>query len=285
LDSAGYGPVTITQSISLIAAPGSYAGISVFSGDGIDVNAGGTDTIILRGLTINNQGSTGKGIVFNTGGKLYVEECTVSGFSSAPAMPVGIGLAFLGLGVLEVKATTLRGNYYGIFIKPPSDQFAGFIAQAVLERVSLEGNVLDGLIAWAGSRVTVHDSNSSGNNGAGFKAFSNNTSFVQMHLKDCVAFNNSVGPGGVGIFALAGGTGNVYVDVENCALYDNSTGIQSESDSTGIATVRVSNSTITHNGVGVSNGGPPAVLLSRGNNTVEANSTDIGGTVGAYTAK
>jgi hypothetical protein len=68
LDSAGYGPVAITKSVSLVAPPGVYAGISVFAGDGIDINVGSSDTIILRGLTVNNQGSTGSGIVFNTAG-------------------------------------------------------------------------------------------------------------------------------------------------------------------------------------------------------------------------
>jgi len=42
LDSARYGPVTITKSISLIAPAGIYAGITVFSGDGVTVNAPAT---------------------------------------------------------------------------------------------------------------------------------------------------------------------------------------------------------------------------------------------------
>src|SRR5690348_12464365 len=59
LDSAGYGPFAITQAVSVTAPPGVYAGISVFSGDGIDIHAASTDAVILRGLTINNQGSPG----------------------------------------------------------------------------------------------------------------------------------------------------------------------------------------------------------------------------------
>src|SRR5215469_6005800 len=82
LDSAGFGPVTITKPVSITAPPGVYAGISVFSGDGIDINAGPTDTVILHGLTINNQGGTGSGIVFTAGGALHVENCVVNGFSS-----------------------------------------------------------------------------------------------------------------------------------------------------------------------------------------------------------
>jgi len=55
LDSAGYGPTTINKAISLIAPPGVYAGISVFTGDGIDIQAGSSDTVIVRGLTVNDQ--------------------------------------------------------------------------------------------------------------------------------------------------------------------------------------------------------------------------------------
>jgi hypothetical protein len=57
LDSAGYGPFTINKSVAIVAPEGVTAGISVFSGDGISINAGGSDTIILRGLTVNNQGA------------------------------------------------------------------------------------------------------------------------------------------------------------------------------------------------------------------------------------
>src|SRR5262245_2610773 len=55
LDSAGYGPVAITKSVSIIAPPGIYAGISVISGDGVTVNAPGA-VVVLRGLFINGQG-------------------------------------------------------------------------------------------------------------------------------------------------------------------------------------------------------------------------------------
>src|SRR5438876_3712916 len=43
LDSAGYGPVTINKSVSIIAPPGVYAGVTVTSGNGITVAAGSSD--------------------------------------------------------------------------------------------------------------------------------------------------------------------------------------------------------------------------------------------------
>jgi hypothetical protein len=60
LDSGGYGPVTITKAVTIEAPAGIYAGLYVASGDGIIVDAGGGDTVILRGLTLNSVG-TGTG--------------------------------------------------------------------------------------------------------------------------------------------------------------------------------------------------------------------------------
>src|SRR6266550_476417 len=37
LDSGGYGPFTITSSVSVMGAPGVYAGITALSGNGISV--------------------------------------------------------------------------------------------------------------------------------------------------------------------------------------------------------------------------------------------------------
>src|SRR5689334_17771785 len=49
LDSAGYGPVTIAQNVSIVAPAGIYAGISVFSGNGVTIAAPATK-VKLRGL-------------------------------------------------------------------------------------------------------------------------------------------------------------------------------------------------------------------------------------------
>ncbi len=57
LDTAGYGPMTITQSIKIIGPSGVYGGISVLGAGsgittGIVINAGSYDVITLRGLDI-----------------------------------------------------------------------------------------------------------------------------------------------------------------------------------------------------------------------------------------
>ena len=76
LDSAGYGAVTITQSVSIIAPAGIHAGITVFSGDGITVNIPG-GVVVLRGLTISGQGGA-SGISLLAAQRLRIESCVIS---------------------------------------------------------------------------------------------------------------------------------------------------------------------------------------------------------------
>src|SRR5437868_11325502 len=92
LDSAGYGPFTIGQAVSVIAAPGAHAGISVISGDGVTVNANATDTVTLRGLYINAQGGP-SGIRLTSAGTVHIEHCLVSGFAGSNIILTPVGSA------------------------------------------------------------------------------------------------------------------------------------------------------------------------------------------------
>src|SRR5215472_4478503 len=56
LDTAGYGAVTITQAVSIVNEEGVEAGITVTSGDGNTINAGSSDVVNLRGLTLVGAG-------------------------------------------------------------------------------------------------------------------------------------------------------------------------------------------------------------------------------------
>jgi hypothetical protein len=102
LDSAGYGAVTITQSVSIIAPPGIYGGISVFSGTGITVN-GSNIKVVLRGLTINGQGGL-SGIAFAQGAKLTIEDCEIAN------MPGSGIIANAPNSIVTVKNTVIRDN-------------------------------------------------------------------------------------------------------------------------------------------------------------------------------
>ncbi len=60
LDPAGYGTVTITKAISIVNDGVGVAAIGTASGNGITINAGASDSVHLRGLTIEGIGSRGK---------------------------------------------------------------------------------------------------------------------------------------------------------------------------------------------------------------------------------
>jgi hypothetical protein len=237
LDSAGYGPVSITKSVSIIAPPGIYAGISVFSENGIDISAGVNDVVILRGLSVNGLGGS-VGINFNSGKALYVENCVVGGFTYC-------GISFHNAGQLFVKETDVRENgSTGIQIYTSSGSATG-----VLDRVHLK-NSFQGLGIGPNTSVTIRDSTVAGNSYAGI----------------------SVSP------SLPG---NGEASVDNCTMKGNGIGIIANAAASG-ALIRVSNSTVTKNGTGWSavSGG---IILSRGNNTVEGNTTN--GSVGAFSPK
>jgi Right handed beta helix region len=77
LDSAGYGPVTIAQSVSIIAPEGIYAGVTVTSGNGITVNGAGI-VVALRGFSINGQGGVTNAVDFQQGAFLSIEGCEIT---------------------------------------------------------------------------------------------------------------------------------------------------------------------------------------------------------------
>src|SRR5262249_30208553 len=81
VDSAGYGSVTITKSISINAPDGIEGGVTTASAiDGIDVNVGANDVVNLRGLTLVGGGVGLSGIKFTNLGALNIQNCAIRGF-------------------------------------------------------------------------------------------------------------------------------------------------------------------------------------------------------------
>ncbi|RFC39540.1 MAG: Right handed beta helix region [Candidatus Nitrotoga sp. CP45] len=109
LDTAPYGTVTLTRSISLTAAPGAYAGMSVFPGaTGITIASPGVN-IVLRGLTINGQGGTA-GVSMTAGSKLSIENCVISNFNGSNQSGVLVDTA----ATVRIVDTLVRDNDFGI---------------------------------------------------------------------------------------------------------------------------------------------------------------------------
>jgi hypothetical protein len=206
LDSAGYGAFAINKSVTITVPAGVYAGISVFSGDGISINAGSTDVVILRGLGLNQFGGT-NGIRFTSGKALHVENCTINGFGA------GAGVIQTGSNDLFVKDTIIRNNQTGIDLAPTSGT-----ARASADQVRFEGNQ-DGLVVGQGGKASVRNSVASGSSDAGFLA-SCSAGACELNIDNCLIANNATG---VSANGLGGGVGTVRVS--DSEVTDNTTGL------------------------------------------------------------
>src|SRR5215467_8241893 len=82
LDPAGYGALTITKAITIDGGGGQVASVLVAGTNGIVVQAGPNDVVILRNLRFNGIGTGINGIRFLSGKDLNVESCYIFGFTT-----------------------------------------------------------------------------------------------------------------------------------------------------------------------------------------------------------
>ncbi len=235
LDSGDFGSVTLNKAISLVA-PGVLGGIQAGSGTAITINAGASDKVVLRGLTIDGLGTGLDGISFVAGGNLYVENCTVNNFSR-----YGIDFApTSGSGKLFITDTVVRNNGVGSTgtgVHLIATTGPGFIAS--VDGLRSENNVA-GLKAETLGVVTVRNSLAANNGWSGFSA------------------------------VTPAGSGGVRMFIENSVSTHNGTG---GITSVNLATVILSNVVVTDNQTGLAIGTGGAVI-SFGNNRIQGNTTD-----------
>jgi hypothetical protein len=137
LDSAGYGSVTISQAISIVAPDGIEGGITVTSGDAITINAGTSDIVNLRGLTLVGGGVGVDGIHFTSGGGLNIRNCTIGGFTN-----YGMHLAPSGSTLFNINDTFVSDSGKNVIYLVPTASGATDIA--VFERTQSSASGIDG---------------------------------------------------------------------------------------------------------------------------------------------
>jgi hypothetical protein len=199
LDSAGYGPATITKSITIVAPRGVYAGVSVFSGDGITIDGSMID-VTLRGLSINGQGGA-NGVNFVQGSTLAIEECEVAGMNAS-----GIVVQATN-GRVAVRNSVLRHNNDNGLIA------IGAIS-ATLDNVNVFSNFA-GVQATPGSRVMVAGTTLA-SNGTGVWSTSAGGGDAQLFVTRSTLSDN-----GTGMFVQApGGSSASIVSDGNAIGFD-----------------------------------------------------------------
>lgn len=253
IDAGAFGTVTITKSISIVAE-GFEAGVLGTGANGIIINAGVNDVVVLRGLDIDGSPGAGvspglNGIRFLAGAALHIQKCQIRNFRGAA--PNGFGINFApsaGSTELYVSDTILinngdnaAANGGGILIQPTGSGSA----RAVLERVQVENSRL-GLQA-----------NTTSTTGTVSVVLNNSTVLGNT--------NNAV----AAVTAAAAGTA-ASIMVNRSVLANNATAVVANGSA---ATVRIANTVVTGNttGAAASNSG---TLLSYKNNMIDGNTSN-----------
>jgi Right handed beta helix region len=276
LDSAGYGSVTVTQSVSLISPPGVYAGISAFTGDdGVIVAAGASDRVTLRGLSISGQGGM-HGIIVDSGGEVHVENCIVANMTGN-----GIFILVTRDTRIQIRHTLVRSNGgVGLWVTGGGTP----VVQVVDSEFSLNGRGVGvpptpGIVTSSGTfnaqRIVVNANGTWGVIVAG-----DTGSSVLATIADSLISAN--GSGGVGAAtAPSGGTTRVAV-VRSTISGNGGDGLTTHGASSGMEIgLSVSDSTMTENaGAGVAAQDPTAnALVTR--STIARNGVDLAVSFGA----
>lgn len=151
LDPGGFGAVTITKSISIIAA-GVTAGVTA-GGNGMVINAGPLDSIYIDGLDftgINNPTTTAlSAIKVLNAGKVVVRNTTIRDFvgnsNSAAGTANGTGLFVQSASPVDVmlENVIISNSLRGIYASSPAQQRI-FIRNSTLFGNSQGGITVDG---------------------------------------------------------------------------------------------------------------------------------------------
>jgi hypothetical protein len=153
LDPGGYGPVTITASIT-IDCRGTMGSILATGTSGIVVN--GADILVnLRHLSISAPGNGVHGIRLVNGARLEISDVAITGFGASN----GAGITIEGAGSqILIRDTHVTASRVGLLV-----QSAG-AAEVTVTGGAFVGNVVAGIAAQtAGSRLRVGGTTLSGN--------------------------------------------------------------------------------------------------------------------------
>jgi hypothetical protein len=164
LDSAGYGPLTISKSISIVNPGGVEAGATPQSGgEAITIAAGPNDTVSLRGLTIEGAGTGNNGITFNSGLRLEIIDCVIRDFTFADTS-TGININPNAFSSVYVSNTITSDNSVGVNVLAPGlvavlDRYTsinnqvgvnisglfGTVTEVLLSNSQISNNILSGI--------------------------------------------------------------------------------------------------------------------------------------------
>jgi Right handed beta helix region len=195
LDPAGYGPITISQAITIEGQGWSYIAPPT-GGNGITINAV-SGNVAIHGVSLNGVGITGMtfGIAFNSGSSLTVRDSVIQNFTKD-----GIHFQPAASSQLSVLNTLVSNNGSNGISIPPTGSGT---TTGVLNHVDIENNGVNGLfvdsVGLQSINVTFSDSVSA-NNGANGVLTQHPLAWVT--IRRCTISNNVTGLAAAGSGAI-----------------------------------------------------------------------------------
>ena len=199
LTTAGYGPFTINQPVTVSGAPGIHAAITATSGDAITINASG-QLVIVRNLVLIGGGTAANGIDAVAAADVRIIGCVISGFTTNGILVAG------GNCDASVDETYVLDN---ITARAIAFLGTGPLSGAVT-RCKIDGNDT-GVWADSQAKVVVANSTITGEGGSGTGVRANSTTGTGSLTAQIMVENSVIAHTGIGVSASAGGGNNTAV--------------------------------------------------------------------------
>ena len=255
LDPANYGSVTITRSISIQGH--GFAEIGVDAGKtGIQVPRTAADAVVyLNGLIIDGNGHGMRGIEFNGGKSLRIENCIVRGVLNS-------GFTFYSNSATSVQTLFVSNSYFGDNI---GDAGSGIEIISLLPSTTLATAVIERVVFYR-------------NRAFGLVVASSGGGPISAVVTDSVAANNLTDfPNSGGFYIGSYNGGIVTLTLTRSAAVGNYLGVSADgTNGTANPTLRISQLTVIGNTIGYKNSSSGGAILSYGDNYIEDNGSNVG---------
>ena len=203
VDSGGYAPFVIDRAITVMAAPGVYAGITApQAGDAIDITASAGAKVVLRNLYLNSITGDSPGIFYVNGtatSTVYLENLFIQNFQEG----------IVAMWPVHIDDTRIHNCGVGIYSDSTST------IPMIFNRVSIKGPASSdatGVIVKDHASVVIRDS----------VIMTNATGVSTSGTAPVVLMENTVvtRSSAVGVYASNG-----VIRISNCMITDNAVGI------------------------------------------------------------
>ena len=230
LDPGGFGAVTITKSIT-IEGTGTLAGILHSATNGVVINAGVNDVVVLRDLLLNGAGTTlgVDGVKIFTASEVVIENCRIQNVSGN-----GINIVTSALNQLVkvfVRKTEVTNGLRGIQVLPTNGATVRLVVNGSMFSGHQGGSGID--IGGANNTAQISNSVMSHNNTGLQVQQATSTAFVD-HSE--ISYNatgvNSGGPVHLSNCMIVGNTTNGLAGASTQTGYQNNTIVGNTGDNT-----------------------------------------------------